>query len=149
MMKLLKKRLKNEKGLTLIEVLAVIVILAIVAAIAIPAIGNMIENSRIKSIKADAVNVINAANLYYTENGGGKDDFNGVDKGGEYVSSFGSISKDGLNVTRDGKITATGERGNVKIEFKGATIEDIKAEDSDDGNNIKITVSNEVILDFK
>ena len=34
----LKKRIKNEKGLSLVELLAVIVILAIVAAIAIPAI---------------------------------------------------------------------------------------------------------------
>ncbi|NLY78711.1 MAG: prepilin-type N-terminal cleavage/methylation domain-containing protein, partial [Lysinibacillus sp.] len=39
MFNLLKKRIKNEKGLTLIEVLAVVVILAIVAMIAIPAIG--------------------------------------------------------------------------------------------------------------
>lgn len=37
-------RVKNEKGLTLVELLAVIVILAIVAAIAIPAISNVIDN---------------------------------------------------------------------------------------------------------
>ena len=46
-MKKMKQILKNEKGLTLIELLAVIVILAIVAAIAVPAIGNIIENSRL------------------------------------------------------------------------------------------------------
>ncbi|MGE7928412.1 prepilin-type N-terminal cleavage/methylation domain-containing protein [Lysinibacillus xylanilyticus] len=63
-----KKLLKNQKGLTLIELLAVIVILAIVAAIAIPAIGNIIENSRIKGMKADIANVISAANIYQTEN---------------------------------------------------------------------------------
>jgi type IV pilus assembly protein PilA len=64
-----KKLLKNQKGLTLIELLAVIVILAIIAAIAIPAIGNIIENSRYNSAKADALNVINAANLYFTDEG--------------------------------------------------------------------------------
>ncbi len=64
-----KKLLKNQKGLTLIEVLAVVVILAIVAAIAIPAIGNIIENSRYNAAKADALNVINSANLYFTDAG--------------------------------------------------------------------------------
>lgn len=67
MKKLLKKRL-NQKGLTLIELLAVIVILAIVAAIAVPAIGNLIENSRYNAIKADGLNVLSAANLYFSEN---------------------------------------------------------------------------------
>ncbi|MFJ8235059.1 prepilin-type N-terminal cleavage/methylation domain-containing protein [Ureibacillus sp. NPDC094379] len=66
--KLLKERLGNEKGLTLIELLAVIVILAIVAAIAIPAIGNIIDNSRFSAVKSDAINGINAANIYYAEN---------------------------------------------------------------------------------
>lgn len=143
MLNLLKKRIKNEKGLTLVEVLAVVVILAIVAAIAIPAIGNMIENSRIKAVKADAVNLINAANLYYTENGGGTDDFDGktAGKGKEYVNSIGSIDDTKtIKVTRDGKITATGERGNITIEFKDATVGDIDAESTDaDGTKVKIT----------
>lgn len=60
-------RLKNEKGLTLVELLAVIVILAIVAAIAVPAIGNVIDNSRYKALKADAINVIHAAQFYFME----------------------------------------------------------------------------------
>lgn len=64
----LKKRIKNEKGLSLVELLAVIVILAIVAAIAIPAIGNIIENSRYNGVKADAVNVLSGAQLYFTDN---------------------------------------------------------------------------------
>ena len=75
MLKLIKKRLKNQKGLTLVEVLAVVVILAIVAMIAIPAIGNIIENNRIKAIKADAVNIISAANIYFTDRGTKMDDF--------------------------------------------------------------------------
>ena len=62
------KHIKNEKGLTLIELLAVIVILAIIAAIAIPAIGNIIENSRVKAAKSDAANIVSAAAIYFTEN---------------------------------------------------------------------------------
>lgn len=68
MKKLLKKRL-NQKGLTLIELLAVIVILAIVAAIAVPAIGNVISNSRVGAIKGDAQTAMAAANIYFTDNG--------------------------------------------------------------------------------
>lgn len=60
-------RVKNEKGLTLVELLAVIVILAIVAAIAIPAINNVIDNLRYKALKADAINVIHAAQFYFME----------------------------------------------------------------------------------
>lgn len=67
MKKLLKARL-NQKGLTLIELLAVIVILAIIAAIAVPAIGNIIDNSRYNAVKADAINTLSAANIYFTEN---------------------------------------------------------------------------------
>ena len=63
-----KKQMKNEKGLTLIELLAVIVIIAIIAAIAIPAIGNIITNSKVNALKADGQNILAAGNLYFTEN---------------------------------------------------------------------------------
>lgn len=68
MKKFLQKKLKEQKGMTLIELLAVIVIIAIIAAIAIPAIGNIIENSRYSAVKSDATNVLAAANIYFTEN---------------------------------------------------------------------------------
>ncbi|MGL5296319.1 MAG: type II secretion system protein, partial [Culicoidibacterales bacterium] len=38
--------MKNQKGITLVELLAVMVIVGIIAAISIPAIGNLIENTR-------------------------------------------------------------------------------------------------------
>lgn len=66
-LKKMKQFLKNQKGLTLIELLAVIVILGIVAAIAVPSIGNIIENSRFNAVKADATNVLSAAQLYFTD----------------------------------------------------------------------------------
>ncbi|WP_342601382.1 type II secretion system protein [Psychrobacillus sp. FSL H8-0483] len=66
-MKKFTKILKNQKGLTLIELLAVIVILAIVAAIAVPSIGNIVNNSKDKAILSEASNVIAGAKIAVTE----------------------------------------------------------------------------------
>ena len=63
---MLKRFIRNEKGLTLIELLAVIVILGIIAAIAIPSIGGLIENSRKDAHIANAQQMVNAARLAYT-----------------------------------------------------------------------------------
>lgn len=64
---LLNKKLKNEKGLTLIELLAVIVILAIIALIAIPAIGSIVSNSKSKAILSDATSIIAGAKTAITD----------------------------------------------------------------------------------
>lgn len=65
-MKKFMKIFKNQKGLTLIELLAVIVILAIVAAIAVPAIGGVIASSKEKAILADASTILSGAKLAVT-----------------------------------------------------------------------------------
>ena len=63
-----KRLLKNERGLTLIELLAVIVILGIIAAIAIPAIGGLINKSKDDAKIAEGIQIVNAAKLYMTAN---------------------------------------------------------------------------------
>lgn len=63
----LKKRIKNEKGLSLVELLAVIVILGIIAAIAVPAIGNIINNQRDKAILSDISGMVSAAKIAVAE----------------------------------------------------------------------------------
>ena len=56
--------LKNKKGVTLVELLAVIVIMGIIAAIAVPAIGGLIENTRKNAAIAQLDQMVEAANLY-------------------------------------------------------------------------------------
>ncbi|MBB3867611.1 prepilin-type N-terminal cleavage/methylation domain-containing protein [Parageobacillus toebii NBRC 107807] len=60
---MIKRLVKNERGLTLIELLAVIVILGIIVAIAIPAIGAIIDNSKKDAHIANAKQMASAARL--------------------------------------------------------------------------------------
>lgn len=60
------KVMKNERGLTLIELLVVIVIIGIIAAIAVVSIGNIIENSKRDAHITNAQQIVNAAKLYVT-----------------------------------------------------------------------------------
>lgn len=148
----LKKRIKNEKGLTLIELLAVIVILAIIAAIAIPAIGNIIQNTRIKGAKSDALNILSAANIYSTDISGdvnitvpatkssatddAKDFLN-------YVESLGVFEKVEFSINEtNGKLTISATEipvGNKKITFANASVTDIDSSTPDsNGEVVKI-----------
>ncbi|WP_139785579.1 type II secretion system protein [Cytobacillus gottheilii] len=54
----------NEKGLTLIELLAVIVILGIIAAIAVTSIMNVIQKARDQAFVGNAIALKEAADFY-------------------------------------------------------------------------------------
>jgi type IV pilus assembly protein PilA len=68
MFKSIKKRLKDQRGLTLVELLAVIVILGIIAGIAVPNIGGIIDNSKKDAHVANAQQMVNAGRLAVASN---------------------------------------------------------------------------------
>lgn len=129
MKKFLKKHLKNEKGLTLVELLAVIVILGIIAAIAVPSIGKIIENTRYNAVKADAINALNAANLYYAETVTEAND-NTVTVGklveGGYLENAGKLTNE-ITVSKDKKIDGKSEEYSTgkTVTFSSATLDQI------------------------
>lgn len=62
------KLMKDERGLSLVELLAVVVILAIIAGIGVIAIGNVIQNTREDAAVADVQQAYSAAILYQSTN---------------------------------------------------------------------------------
>ncbi len=60
--------LKNKKGITLIELIAVIVILGIIAAITIPTVGSLIRTQREEAAELQYELVLSAAALYANVN---------------------------------------------------------------------------------
>jgi type IV pilus assembly protein PilA len=109
MRKFIHQKLKEQKGLTLIELLAVIVILAIIAAIAIPAIGNIIQNSRVGAIKSDALNAIAASEIYFAENTGTTVTLTQLKTGGyiDDAGSFDTTAGSSTDITAITKTTST------------------------------------------
>ena len=59
--------LKNEKGFTLIEIIAVLVILGILAAVAVPKYISMMDQSRISAAAGAVAEVKARANGYYAD----------------------------------------------------------------------------------
>lgn len=56
--------LKNKKGVTLVELLAVVVILGIIAAIAVPTIGGLINRQKERAAEATYDAIVEASKLY-------------------------------------------------------------------------------------
>ena len=135
------KRLKDQKGLTLIELLAVIVILGIIAAIAIPAIGNIIQKSKVDAVKSDAIQILNAAKTYVAANGVPDTSPTTLDKAAlePYVDSK-YLDNLTVTVTVDATnkvtyaISGSVPAGKQTVKFTKATIADINSS----GNSVTV-----------
>ncbi len=72
--------MKNNKGFTLIEIIAVIVLIAVISLIAFLSVTAVIKNNKIKQLKVFSDNLTNAAEVYMTDK---KDDFSSFNNVGD------------------------------------------------------------------
>ncbi len=117
----LRKFNKDEKGLTLIELLAVIVILGIIAAIAIPSVSAIIKNSERKSQMANAHELVDSARMAIATHG-----FSGI---GTPVAA-GSLptgANEGVAITLQQLIDAGYINGPIKDPYRKGTTYDLNA----------------------
>ena len=61
-------KMKNKKGFTLVELLAMLVVLGIIMGIAVPNVMGMIGQNRINHIKADAQKMVDSTKIKMTTN---------------------------------------------------------------------------------
>jgi len=125
--------LKNKKGVTLVELLAVIVIMGIIAAIAVPAIGGLIDNSKINAVEAQISAIEDAARLYANANPGITSG-TVADLNPAYITVDASFNTIAFTISTSGVVSFTD--GTYAITFNGDNFSAVAS-----GNNWTVTRS--------
>lgn len=132
------KRIKNQKGFTLVELLVVISIIGILVAIAIPRFTSATATANTAKVQADLRIVDGAIQMYAANNGGefpdAADDVTVVDglepylpttltvpRGAVMVNGVEGVAPTSYGINDDGRAIATGGG------FGGMTAEEINA----------------------
>ena len=118
-----EKLMKNNKGFTMVELVAVLAILGIIGAIAVPRFAATRKNAALKAHDANVRILENAAKMYYTETGNttiwegeeGEDDDDPKYAWTDYLDEWPKIP-DGLT-ERDLDIGAKGDKKVTNDEY--------------------------------
>ena len=117
----MRKLLRNKRGVTLVELIAVLVILGIIAAIAVPTIGNLIDNQREKAAIAEWSNVEEAARLYATSEDPGAA-FSLDDVSPEYIDISDAVFSEDAEGNNTIALTAITFDENGDLTYSGSAI---------------------------
>jgi len=132
--------LKDEKGMTLIELLATVVILAIIAAIGVTAIGRVIQNTREDAAIANVQQAMNGAKLYQGTEG---------DKKGDSFSLKEVIDGGYLEVAKTVWTDTESVKFNVQSDGSLSVILPEKALTAGSKSSAPLTLTAESVLDLK
>ena len=118
--------MKNKKGFTLVELLAVIAILAILVIMALPAVLRMFEKARVDSFTNEVNTIIRTARQQYLLDGGISQTWTNVDGSSNKLPLTGNSKlKYYVSIDGNGKITELkATNGNYKYESSG-TVEEV------------------------
>jgi type IV pilus assembly protein PilA len=107
----LRKKMKCQKGFTLIELMVVIAIIGILAAIAIPKFANATDSAQIAKAHGDLAAIDTAISVYQASHSGvlpnNTRDLTSTTNGGPYIATIPTSPRSAINVIKVADTTAT------------------------------------------